>query len=109
MFENGEFSVPLVPGRATAGVALEAWGAAEYHLYVWCWTQARYRKAAEAAVAGLNPVPWRNESGSFLLTLDGPKEGETYAAIGERTATALWAMARPVAEVVAAAQNGDEA
>lgn len=108
MFENDEFQVPLVPGKATAGVTLEPWGADEYKLHVWCWTQAKYRKTAEAAVAGLGVQPWRNDSGSFLLTLDGPHEDEAYSDIGKRVAAPLWAMARPVAEAVMAQLEPDE-
>ncbi len=109
MWEKSEVVMPLVPGRANCGVTLKTWGAPKYHLYVWVWTQARPRPAAEAAIAHLNPQPWRNEHGSFLLTLDGPKEGEEYDAIGARVAEALWAMAKPIAEAVAAAKNGGEA
>jgi len=109
MWEKRRVVMPLVPGRANCGVALQTWGEPNYHLYVWVWTQVRPRPAAEGAVASLNPPPWRNEHGSFLMTLDGPREGEGYDEIGRRVAEALWLMARPIAEAVAAAQNGGEA
>ncbi len=100
IWKRREVHMPLVPGKAAVGVALKHWGAAEYHLYIWVWTQVEVRALAEAALEGIEPAPWRNEYGSFLLTLDGPKEGESFAEIGKRTATALWKLARPAADAI---------
>lgn len=111
MWENGEVIMPLVAGRATCGVALQTWGQPQYHLHVWVWTQVRPRAAAEVAVADLTLEPpiRRNDDGLFLRTLDAPREGEDYDAIGQRAAEALWAMARPIADAVADRENGGEA
>jgi hypothetical protein len=105
MYETGAFSMTLVKGdRATAGVTLDAWDdAPSYHLYPWCWTQVRYRAVARAAVAHLD-AQW-NDRGVVWLTLDPPREGESYEAVGARTATALWSLARPIAEAVAQHAN----
>lgn len=102
MWEKGEIKMPLVPGRADCGVALDLWGQPKFQLHLWVWTQARPRPAAEAAVAHLNPPPKKLDNGCFAITLVGPKEGEPYASIGARVAEALWSMAKPIAEAVAA-------
>ena len=95
--------MPLVPGgRAECGILLSHDGEAEHHIFVWVWTQVRHRASAEAAIAELDPSPWRNHHGSFLLTLDAPKEGESYDDLAGRVADSLWALARPIAEAVAA-------
>ena len=103
MWKNEEVKMPLVAGgRAECGAVLCHWDAAEYHLHVWVWTQVRHRATAESVIAGLEPAPWRNETGAFLITLDPPQAGESFDDIADRVANALWSLARPVAEAVKA-------
>jgi hypothetical protein len=102
IWDREEVHMPLVPSRVNLGIALSHWGAPEYHVHVWVWTQVELRPLAEAAIAGLEPAPWRNEYGSLLLTLDTPREGESFTGIGERAAKALWGLARPIADAIAA-------
>ncbi len=105
MWENKEVKMPLVAGgRAECGFCLAHWGATEYQLHAWVWTQVRHRASAEAAINGLTPAPWRGDAGSFILSLGTPKEGERLVDIGARAAAALWTMARPIAEAIAAGQ-----
>lgn len=109
MWEKGEVRMPLVAGgRAWCGITLEPWGAPAYHLYVWVWVQPRYRPAADTAVQGVNPAMWKNEKGSYLLTLETPQEGQSYEELADRVAAAAWTLARPIAEAVAAAPAGGE-
>lgn len=113
MFENGEVRLPLLGNNAAfCGIVLEPWGKPQYHIYVWVWTAPRHRLAAEAAAEGVkavHPGMWRNENQSFLLTLDAPQEGESYDAVADRAADALWSLARPIVDAVIAAQAGDPA
>lgn len=103
MWENGAVQLPIVEGwSASCGVTLEPWGEAKYHLYVWVWTRARHRPAAESAIASHTPAPWRSESGNFHLTLPAPDEGETFQAVGARVADALWPLAAKIADAVRA-------
>lgn len=78
------------------GVSLDAWGEPTYHLYVWLWVDPSKRADVEDALRDHHPAPWRNEHGSFLLTLPAPHEGETFQAAGERAAEALWGMVQRV-------------
>jgi len=73
-------------------------GLDEFRLYVWCWTQAKHRQVARDSVQGLKDVHWDGEW--HWKDLGVPKEGETYAQIGDRAAGALWEFAKPIAEAV---------
>ncbi|MCB9764947.1 MAG: hypothetical protein H6739_34540 [Alphaproteobacteria bacterium] len=101
MWLDGEVKFKLAPDwRAECGIILHHWGADTYNMHVWVWTQVRHRHAAEVAIAGLQPVPWRNDHGSFIRTLGVPQEGEAYADIAGRAAEALWSLARPIADAI---------
>ena len=100
MYKRGSVSVQLISGRVHAGMALNAWGAEQFHIYVWVWVKAGYRKLAETVTEGIDLPIWQNEYGSFLLTLDTPRVGESFEDIGRRTAEKLWQFARPIADAV---------
>ena len=95
IWSRGYVSASPGPGLS-AGVSLDAWGEPTYHLFVWLWVDPSKRADVEDALRDHHPTPWRNEHGSFLLTLPAPHEGETFQAAGERAAEALWGMVQRV-------------
>jgi hypothetical protein len=95
--------VAMSPGPGlSAGVSLSAWGEDRYHLFVWLWVAPERQAEVEHALRDHQPTPWRNEHRSFLLTLDAPREGETWQAAGKRAGEALWGMVREVVSPQAA-------
>jgi len=101
MFEWDEVRIPLHTGhKAHCGFALTAWGADQYHLYIWVWVHRDHLKIAEEAVADLGLDIWRNEHGSFLMTLPTPQQGERIDALAASAADHLWSFARPISDAV---------
>lgn len=106
MYSNEEVHVPLFnDGRVATGVALKTWGADQFHVFVWVWTKKEHRKLAQEVVDGLDLPVWRNEYGSFLLTLATPVVGQSFEEIGRTTAEKLWTFAKPIADAVQQAEN----
>lgn len=108
MWTKHEVKMPLIrDGAAECGIALECWEpSTQYQLHAWVWTQPKVRAAAESAVTLLNPAPWRNTYGSFLLTIkDTPKAGARIEALAEAAAGELWSMAKPIAEAIEAGRR----
>jgi hypothetical protein len=92
---RGYVAMPAGPGLS-AGVSLDAWGGDRYHLFVWLWVSPERQAEVEDALRDHQPTPWRNEHRSFMLTLDAPREGESWHAAGQRAGEALWGMVRAV-------------
>jgi len=94
IWARGYVSMPAGQGLS-AGVSLDNWGEDVYYLHAWLWVAPERRAEVEEALRDLDPAPWRNEHGSFLLTVDAPREGERWEDAGRRAAEALWRMLRP--------------
>lgn len=102
LWQNKTVRMFLLPNqRALCGVALSPWGTERHELFTFVWMHPDVVPLAEAAMEGVAvPGLWRNELGSYLVTLDAPKSGEPYTDIAARVADAMWPFVRPIAEAL---------
>lgn len=104
MRKNRAVGVPLVPGQATACVAIQPWGEPTMKVYLWVSTDPRHVPVAELAVsnAKLDFAIWRNAASNHIVTLPPPVEGEAVSDIAKRVGVTLARLAGPIAEAVLA-------
>lgn len=85
--------------EATSGFSLQIWGGSErYHLYAWCWTQAKHAQAVSEAVEALPDV--KGHDSRHWVDLGVPREGDRFDDLANRAADALWNLCRPTADTI---------